>query len=196
MSKNRRITVFILTSAIGLIIFIGSVQSGQNYSDNKESDFILPKGIGIVQQAKSKYLYVGSERCATKCHNNEKMGFQYNIFLASTHAKAYEDLASKKADRYARIAHVKENPQESTICLKCHITGAGLDSSFFAVTYKKEDGVTCEACHRKAHNPKDYLPKETDCMECHNSSVHKTRKFHFNDRFKTIAHSRPEAGKE
>ena len=196
MSKNRRITVFILTSAIGLLIVIGSIQSGQTYTDNEGNEFILAQGISNVQQEKSKYLYLGSEKCATKCHNNEKMGFQYNIFIVSPHTKAYENLASKRADRYARKARLKENPQESTICLKCHITGAGLDSSFFADTYKKEDGVTCEACHKKPYDPKTFLPKETDCLECHNSSVHKTRKFDFNDRCKIIAHSRPEANKE
>ena len=193
MSKNRRIAVFILTSVIGLIIITGSVQSGQTYTDIKVSDFPLPEGYSSVQQEKSKYLYVGSGKCALVCHNNEEMGFQYNILMGSHHAKAFEILTSERAMRYAGKACLKENPQESSVCLKCHITGGGLDSSFFAVTYRKEDGVTCEACHKKEYMPKTFLPKETDCLRCHNNSVHKIHKFDFNDRCKRIAHQRPEA---
>jgi hypothetical protein len=138
-----------------------------------------------------KYLYVGMVKCASTCHNNEKMGFQYDIMKNSAHSKAFNVLSSDKAVGYAKNVDIKGNPQESLVCLRCHITGAGLDSSFFASSYKKEDGVTCEACHKGAFMKKTFLPKETDCLTCHNNSVHEMPEFMFNDACLKIAHSRP-----
>jgi hypothetical protein len=121
------------------------------------------------------------------------MGFQYNIVKSSPHSRAFKILASKKAMRYAKHANVKENPKKSSVCLKCHITGGGLDSSFFAPSYKKDDGVTCEACHKREFISKTFLPKETDCLKCHNDSVHKIHKFNFIDKCAKISHPRPKA---
>ena len=64
------------------------------------------------------------------------------------HSQAYKILTSKKAMHYAKNAKVKVDPQESTVCLKCHVTGGGLDSSFCTVTYKQDDGVTCESANQ------------------------------------------------
>jgi hypothetical protein len=191
VKTNKRIAVFVLTIAFSIVIIVGSVPSNQAYSIYDKSDFLLHEGKSRFIQEKSKYLYVGMEKCAAVCHNNEKTGFQYDIMKSSSHSKAFEILSSKKAMHYSKIANVKENPQESPVCLNCHITGGGLDSSFFATTYKKEDGVTCEACHKREYVTKTFLPKETDCLKCHNNSVHKIHRFDFNANCARIAHSRP-----
>jgi len=193
VKTNKRIAVFVLTIAFSIVIIVGSVPSNQAYSIYDKSDFLLHEGKSRFIQEKSKYLYVGMEKCASVCHNNEKMGFQYNIMKSGPHSKAFEILTSKKAMHYAKNASVKENPQVSSVCLKCHITGGGLDSSFFASTYKKEDGVTCEACHKREYITKAFLPKESDCLICHNDSVHKIHKFDFKDNCAKITHPRPKA---
>ena len=139
----------------------------------------------------SRYFYVGAEKCASACHNIDTMGYQYNLWNGSPHRNAFTVLSSEKAKKYAREAHLQENPQVSQVCLKCHITGAGLDSTYFASTYKKEDGVTCEACHKHSYNSKTYLPDESDCLSCHNNSLHQVHKFSFKMENEKIAHKRP-----
>ena len=171
----------------------GLVQSGQSNAVPESSSFILHEDKSISLQERSKYLYVGMEKYASVCHNNEKMGFQYDIVKNSSHSKAFIILTSDKAIGYAKNANVKENPQESSVCLRCHITGAGLDSSFYAATYKKEDGITCEACHKGELITKTFIPKKTDCLKCHNNSIHKISEFIFTDECAKIAHPRPKA---
>jgi hypothetical protein len=133
------------------------------------------------------------EKCASVCHNTKEMGFQYDIVKKSQHADAFTVLLSEKAREFAENINLKENPRESLACLKCHITGAGLDSSFFATTYRREDGVTCEACHKGAFIKKTFLPKEADCLICHNNSVHEVQQFNFGENCAKIAHNRPKA---
>jgi hypothetical protein len=191
MKTNQKIAVFVLSIAFNLIIIINPVQSNHTYAIIEKSEFLLPKGINRFVQEKPKYHYVGIEKCASVCHNKEGMGFQYNIVKNGPHSQAFKILASKKAMHYAKNAEVKVNPQESKVCLKCHVTGGGLDSSFFAATYKKDDGVTCEACHKGAYITKTFLPTKIDCLKCHNDSVHKISKFDFKDKSKKIAHPRP-----
>jgi hypothetical protein len=140
------------------------------------------------EQERTKYQYVGAEKCAATCHNNEKMGFQYNVWARSPHSQAYIILASKKAGRYSKTIYLEGNPQESLVCLKCHVTGGDSDLSFLTVTYRKEDGVTCEACHKGAYITKTYIPGEEDCLKCHNGSVHKTRRFNYRESCRRITH--------
>ena len=152
---------------------------------------IIISGSGnLSTQEKQLYKYVGLEKCASVCHSNNVMGYQYDIIMKSNLVKAYEILGSKKAMHYARKANVKENPQESFICLKCHTTGGGYGSDSFTETYNKEEGITCEACHKSQFNPKTVLPKEEDCRKCHNNSVHKVTDFNFKERSARIAHPR------
>jgi hypothetical protein len=190
---NKKIAISALTIAFSFITIIGSIQSNQAFTILIKSDFLLPGGKSSFVQEELKYQYVGIEKCASICHNNEEMGFQYKIMKSGPHSKAYKILASKKAICYAKKADVKEDPQESSVCLKCHITGGDLDSSFFASTCKKDEGVTCEACHKREFISKTFLPKETDCLKCHNDSVHKMHKFNFIDKCAKIAHPRPKA---
>ncbi len=141
-------------------------------------------------QEKTKYRFVGAEACASKCHNNDTMGFQYDSWKRSNHSKSYESLKTDKGIYYADKAGIKVNPWESMACLKCHSTAAGADTSFFAPTYKREDGVTCEACHKGEFIPKTFLPKEADCLACHNDSVHDVSTFDFKERCLKISHPR------
>jgi hypothetical protein len=190
MIKNDATILLILALFLGFP-GISMIQSGNQNLIVRKSDFLYEENVNAVRQEKSKYIYTGSEKCASVCHNNKEMGFQYDIIRGSQLAKAYEVLASDKAVRFAKKAHLTGNPQESQVCLECHVTGGGLDSSFFAVTYRKDDGITCEACHKGPYIPKSFLPKETDCLKCHNNSVHRIPKFDFRKRCEIIAHPRP-----
>lgn len=144
-------------------------------------------------QENLKYLYLGMEQCASVCHNNEEMGYQYDIMRNGPHSRSYIILAGKKAARFAKNINLKESSLESAVCLRCHVTGGGLDSSSFSATYKKEEGVTCEACHKGEFITKTYLPEEKDCLVCHNNSVHKIKKFNYIINREKIAHPRPKA---
>ena len=143
-------------------------------------------------QEKSKYQYVGVEKCASTCHDSVKLGSQYSVWKNSPHSKAFTILSSEKSKLYAKDANIKENPLKSTECLKCHVTGGELDASYFTDTYKKEDGITCEACHRREFITKTFLPEEKDCLRCHNDSVHPITEFNFKDRCAKIAHPKPQ----
>jgi hypothetical protein len=147
----------------------------------------------VSTQERVKYIYVGMEKCASVCHNNKDMGFQYDIVRKSPHSNAFKILVSEKAGHYARKASIKENPQDSPVCLKCHVTGGGLDSTSFAATYRKDDGVTCEACHKGEYITKTFIPVEADCLKCHNNSVHRTSRFIFRDKLTLINHQRPKS---
>ncbi len=154
-------------------------------------EFQNSEGKKSLLQENTQYQFKGAETCASVCHNNDTMGFQYNIWNGSPHRNAYKILDSKKAESYARKVNLAENPQESQTCLKCHTTGGDLDSSFFTATYKKEEGVTCEACHKQISDGKTYLPKEADCLQCHNNSLHKIHTFNFIEGSAKIEHPRP-----
>jgi hypothetical protein len=181
LKRIKKTSVFILVSALILIAAINWVKS----------DFLLNAEPARSMQEKPKYQYVGIEKCASVCHNNKEMGFQYNIMKSGPHSRAFIILASKKALHYAKNYNIKENPQQSSVCLKCHVTGGGLDSTFFAASYRKEDGVTCEACHNGAYITRSFLPTEIECLKCHNNSVHNISRFDFREKYAKIAHPRP-----
>jgi hypothetical protein len=175
MKTNKKVVVFLVIMLTGSIIII--------------------TGSGLSIQENQLYKYVGLEKCASVCHNNNEMGYQYDIIRKSSLVKAYEILGSKKALKYAKKAHVMENPKESLVCLKCHTTGGGNGVDSFTETYKMEEGITCEACHKSQFNPKTVLPKEEDCRKCHNDSVHKITEFNFKERSARIAHPRLKSSK-
>lgn len=156
---------------------------GNAFLDGERTDSVFQE---------KKYRYVGLEKCAAVCHNNREMGFQYDIIRQSRLAEAFSVLDSRKGERIAGRARLKVNPKESEVCLRCHVTGGGLDTSFFAATYKKEDGITCEACHKGPNKPVSFLPAVSDCLKCHNNSVHRIPEFIFSERTGKIAHRRPE----
>jgi hypothetical protein len=184
------ITITFFTTIMTLFI---NYYSADLFPVYKSSSQVMVKPGGSAnfsEEESSKYLYLGAEKCASVCHNNDTMGYQYNSWLGSPHREAYSVLASKKAEKYARAAKLKETPMESQACLKCHITGANLDSSYLTATYKKDDGVTCEACHKHRDDGKTYIPKEEDCLLCHNESIHKISKFSYTEGYARIAHPR------
>ena len=147
-------------------------------------------------QDTARYVYVGAETCAGKCHNNEELGHQYDNWKNSRHSKSYESLTTEEAMAYGKKAGISGNPAESLACLKCHVTAAGFDSASYGTTYKKEDGVTCESCHKGEFIPKTFLPQEADCLKCHNNSVHEVSVFDFKERCLKISHPRPKTREE
>lgn len=179
------------TKSLILIIIISSGHSILTDTMLRKPEIHLSEINKDLKQDKSKYQYVGADKCASVCHNNEKMGFQYNIWKTSPHSKAFKSLESKRAEIYAKKAHINENPQESPACLKCHTTAGDLDSTYITNTFRREEGVTCEACHKHEFVSKSYLPNEADCLKCHNDSLHKMHKFNFKGSCLKIAHPRP-----
>jgi uncharacterized lipoprotein NlpE involved in copper resistance len=148
-------------------------------------------------QADNKF--VGVTKCKA-CHSVEKMGgLAYKVWEKTPHAKAYQSLLGDAA------------PSESPECLKCHVSGGGAAKNIEA-GFKKEDGVTCEACHGAAsawlmvHNKKDDASKAKAkeaglmlgdktgkaCQACHNDenpSPHK--EFVMKDMWAKIEHGLP-----
>ena len=155
--------------------------------------------------------FVGAKRCMA-CHKVEKMGgLAYTVWEKSSHAKAYQTLLGDEAKKIAKEKGLKVAPAESEACLKCHVTGGGAAKNVDA-SFKKEEGVTCEACHGAAsgyvsiHNkktPEDkekakaaglMLPSKTDgkmCETCHNANSPTFKGFKMADMWAKIEHSGP-----
>jgi hypothetical protein len=125
--------------------------------------------------------YAGAKKCRT-CHKKEKIGNQYGVWLESKHAKAWETLASEKAQEWAAEAGV-DDPQQSEKCVKCHVTAHGVPKERLGLKFKKKEGVQCEACHgagmdyskKKTMMDRDkavskglVLQSEEICTPCHN----------------------------
>ena len=91
-------------------------------------------------------VYVGAKICAT-CHQGKGMGHQFSRWLASKHARAFAVLADPQAKRIAELSGIPQEPQESTMCLGCHATGAHAEDWEKDETFSTLDGVQCERCH-------------------------------------------------
>jgi len=148
--------------------------------------------------------FAGMKKCKM-CHKGEKKGLIYEKWTESAHAKAYTALGEDAAKEvYTRLGKTG-NPQEDPECLKCHVTGYGLDSTATAKLLITE-GITCETCHGAGG---DYwkktvmvdrdaaiaagmtaAPKE-QCITCHNEKSPTFKEFNFEERWAKIAHSRP-----
>ena len=149
--------------------------------------------------------YVGVAKCKA-CHSVEKMGgLAYKVWEKSAHAKAFETLKTKAAEEFAKKKGLTKPASESPECLKCHVAGGGT-----APEVKKEEGVTCEACHGAAsgylslHNKKTPEDKEKAkaaglvidkegkvCLKCHNSESPTFKGFSFAEMWKKIEHAGP-----
>jgi len=161
--------------------------------------------------------YAGATKCRS-CHRKEPIGNQYGVWEASKHAKAFETLASEKALRWAREAGVAD-PQTDDRCVKCHIAGHGAPPEMLSRRYKREEGVSCEACHgpgwdyrkkkimidRELAISKGLVPQsEAVCTTCHNDEspawnperytlpAGGTAGFDYDQAVKAIAHPVPE----
>ena len=156
------------------------------------SDFRSRASQDTARQEIKRYVYVGVETCATRCHNTGELGFQYEIWKLSPHARSFQALLTGKAARYAKKAGIGGKPSESPYCLRCHVTAFEVDTASIGKSYRKEDGVTCEACHKAEFRPSTFLPVESDCIKCHNSSVHTVPQLDFDRDCKKISHPRPQ----
>ena len=80
-----------------------------------------------------KTSFIGTQACA-ECHKKE-----FDMWQETRHAKAMETLA-------------KEGAQTKTECLKCHVTGYGIDNGFKDIRTTPEfANVQCEVCHGPAY---------------------------------------------
>jgi nitrate/TMAO reductase-like tetraheme cytochrome c subunit len=142
--------------------------------------------------------FVGAAKCKA-CHSVEKMGgLSFKVWEKTPHAKAFATLKTKEADEIAKKKGLKTAAAESPECLKCHVTAADV---------KKEDGVTCEACHGAAsaflpiHNKPEnkekaiaaglMLPKKDDaklCEKCHNEESPTFKGFKLAEAWAKIEH--------
>jgi hypothetical protein len=155
-------------------------------SDGRNADLQDTAGKDI-----KRYLFIGAETCATRCHNTADWGFLYDTWKKSPHAQSWQSLNTDRAGKYAKKAGIEGNPAESMFCLKCHVTASGADTASIARTYRREDGVTCEACHKGEFKPSTFIPAESDCLKCHNDSGHRIPVFNFEKYSGKISHLRP-----
>lgn len=132
-------------------------------------------------RAEEQFQYVGVKKCRT-CHKKELMGDQYGTWKDAEHAKAFETLASEEALEYAREKGIEGSPQEADECVKCHVTGHGVDGTLIKYELHPQDGVQCESCHGpgSAYRKKKIMsdpdksaanglvePSEKLCVSCH-----------------------------
>jgi YVTN family beta-propeller protein len=125
--------------------------------------------------------YTGVYACAA-CHKGPERGYQFSKWCMSAHAQAYAVLATPKAYSIAEKQGLKESPQTSRACLKCHTTIYSDPAGVATDSYLFYEAVECEACHgagskyslqaimtdpraAKAAGLKE-ITKET-CLKCH-----------------------------
>ena len=154
--------------------------------------------------AADEHEIVGSPKCRI-CHR-AKTGDQWQIWLDSAHARAYETLASDESQKIAEEQGLGD-PQQEEECLRCHATHAFLGRDVpLAERNKYEDaeGVGCEACHGPGSDYKKksvmedrekalaaglVLAKNTEhCELCHNEESPTYVPFDFETRWQQIAH--------
>lgn len=160
--------------------------------------------VTFAAQADNKF--VGSKLCAA-CHKGGKGGTAFTVWEKSAHAKAYQTLLGEEAKKFAKERGIKVAPSEAPECLKCHVSGGGTAKNVEA-TFKKEDGVGCEACHgaasafKMAHIKGDkaknkelgmIVPAKDEkfCVTCHNSESPTFKGFKFNEMWAKIEHGLP-----
>lgn len=161
----------------------------------------------------TQHEYVGASKCKI-CHKKEAAGDQWQKWLDSPHAKAYETLASPEALEIGKKVGV-EKPQESDTCLRCHVTGHGAPAELKGSKWAAADGVTCESCHGAGG---DYYKKSTmeglvagtvkpesvgllqpdaeTCKGCHNDQSPTFKGFDYDKYYAQIKHEWPEAYKK
>lgn len=112
------------------------------------------------------FQYVGVAACSM-CHKGAAKGSIYEIWLASPHARAFENLDAES--------------RKNEVCLACHTTGHGKPLAA-NVTPGKMVNVQCEACHGPGSDYKSLavmknraealgkglvLPSRERCLGCH-----------------------------
>lgn len=173
--------------------------------------FVLSFGIALIaadvpklQVQDPQHEFAGLDRCKM-CHRGDRNGNIFEKWEASPHAKAYETLASEKSKEvYAKLGKTG-NPQEDPSCLKCHITGWGVDTKF-TEKVKLSDGLSCESCHfagadywKKSimENREEAIKQglnpsaEKSCVGCHNEESPTYKEFEYDKFWKEIEHKIP-----
>ena len=162
---------------------------------------ILVFGIAPIALALDHEL-VGAPKCKM-CHG-AKTGNQWKIWTASTHALAYETLATEKAKEIAAGKGLGD-PQKEAECLKCHVTRPflGCEVTISAKgKYDPSEGVGCEACHGPGSAYKKVMKdheaavkaglatelSEELCKKCHNEASPTFKGFDYAEQWKAIAH--------
>jgi hypothetical protein len=207
-------TVFAFFS-LSLILWLFIVSQIQLFTYSSAEDTPSDKGTTPT--------YVGVAVCS-KCHVNKELGNQYEAWLVTKHARSWVMLQSSNAKKVAENAGVKNAPQKSIQCLKCHAPATTVDKSDSSLyqrgargdlesTFHIEDGVQCEVCHGPASQYVAMkMDKETtvkvqlkrltkeDCMICHNEKpsheILKGKKFDYEKGWNKITHPLPTEGKK
>jgi len=160
-----------------------------------------------AQLSAQPYSYEGTAVCGM-CHHTEKSGSQLKIWQDSKHAQAFKALQTAEADKVAASKGFKTKAAETKECLKCHVSGYGIDKALVGAKFKMEDGVQCETCHGpgsayknmavmkvKADAQKKGLMVHADaakfCTTCHNSESPFFKSFKYDEMWKKIAHPTP-----
>ena len=166
-------------------------------------------------QAKKVNHYIGAAKCKN-CHSVADNGNQFECWTKSKHAEAYKTLASDAAKKVAAEKKI-EDAQKADACLKCHVTGFGLEADQFDKKFDKTAGVQCETCHGpgEAHMKARLAAAATEenadpkvrkkvpegeilvgqdpklCAGCHNSESPSYKPFCYATRMHEIAHYDP-----
>ncbi len=173
------------TSRMIMTVFVAGFLVGMTRADNK---------------------FVGAKACAM-CHKGGKGGTSFTVWEKSKHAGAYKTLLGEAAKKIAMKKGLKVAPSLAPECLKCHVTGAGVAKNIEA-SFKKEEGVTCEACHGAAsafkmvHSKGDEAKSkqaglspgektEKFCTTCHNAESPTFKGFKLDEMWKKIEHTLP-----
>ncbi len=128
--------------------------------------------------------YVGVKSCKM-CHKKAEEGDQFNKWLESGHAKAFETLGTPESKEIASKLGIAD-PQKSGACLKCHSTAYNFSEELQVAEVPVDEGVSCESCHGAGKNYKKkeimkvrddaiaggmiYPAKEKSCTVCHNDA--------------------------
>lgn len=175
---------------------------------------ILP--IHALARTPMRHNYVGVDMCKL-CHKKKELGDQYDVWVNTSHSKAFYTLGTPEARGIAANLGIND-PQQSGKCLRCHSTCHVFAEEKVATDLRHEDGVQCESCHGAGE---DYsyggimenieqakvngliMPTEETCRECHNpesptwdaekdiTPEGKKVGFYFPLRWKMIEHHKP-----
>jgi Zn finger protein HypA/HybF involved in hydrogenase expression len=169
---------------------------------------VMSQSIRGAEEPESSY--TGAKKCKM-CHKSEKSGGQFLLWESSSHAKAFEVLASEEAVAAAEKLDLGD-PQKAAECLQCHSTAFAVIEEMDDHKITLEEGVSCESCHGAASR---YVgmktmkgitageieaasvgllkPTEKTCRTCHRPEGNPFHKeFDFEKAAKMIAHPIPE----
>ena len=163
---------------------------------------------GLGAQEETQRSFEGAGNCKM-CHNTAKMGKIYTTWSETAHARAFETLGTDAAKKIAAEKGI-EDPQKADACLKCHVTGHGVDAEFHGKKYDATEGVSCESCHGaggdywkkktmeaitageiKGASVGLVTPDEKTCVGCHNEESPTYKEFKFDEMWAKIAHAKP-----